>query len=91
MGLILRFVFAALIGFASHIFWRPSRNFGAKHGQRWGAKIRHAIGILTLAVPLAYVREALLIEGEKNRTIAAMLLTGLCYGGGDLLGHFLDD
>jgi len=90
MGLVIRLILSAIIGFLSHAFWQPTRSFGNQHGRRWGAKIRHAIGIITIAVPLAFVREKLDMSGEKNRTISALLLTALCYGGGNLLAHFSD-
>jgi len=91
MGLMLSLVFSALVGFVSHVFWKPSRVFGDKHGRRWGEKIRHATGIITIAIPIAFVREVVDMDSEKTRTVASVLLTGLAYGGGNMLAHFADD
>ncbi|RUM43295.1 MAG: hypothetical protein DSY80_05830 [Desulfocapsa sp.] len=91
MGLILRLLFSALVGFAAHIFWKPSRAFGDLHGRRWGAKVRHAIGVLTMAIPQAMICDRLDMPHGKIRAFIASLLAGLSYGGGNMLAHFMDD
>ena len=90
MELITRLVFSAIVGFISHIFWYPSRRFEQNHGARWASKLRHAIGIITIAVPQAAVCDALEMPRGKTRNIVATLLTGLAYGGGNFIAHLLD-
>jgi hypothetical protein len=89
VGLILRLLFSALIGFVSHVFWKPTRVFEERHGARWANKLRHAIGVLTMAVPQAMITNELKMPHGKTRSIVATLLAGLSYGGGNFLAHIL--
>lgn len=91
MGLVIRLVFSAIVGFVSHVFWQPSREFEHAYGARLGNKLRDAVGILTFLPSMILVSDGLEMRRGRTSMLISGLLTALSYGGGNFLAHLMDN